>query len=162
MIGIFPMLDQLGIDGLISCKFFEKQPFSIDYPNQTLIIELPSSLKEIKKSSERIPIFVQLHGRVGIDIFVDIWVNEKLQLLVEFDTGNGYKPSKLNSYYKDEIKDDTNISKLNICSVKSIAELNPKVEFEEGMIFDGLIGSRLFSSGILTIDIPAKQMMFRK
>jgi len=33
--------------------------------------------------------------------------------------------------------------------------INPGVGFEEGMIFDGLIGSRLFNSGILTIDIPA-------
>jgi hypothetical protein len=40
--------------------------------------------------------------------------------------------------------------------------MNPKVEFKERLIFDGLIGSKLFSSGILTIDIPSQQMMFRK
>lgn len=162
VVGIFPMLDQLEIDGLISCKFFEKQPFSIDYPNQTLIIESLNSIKTREENSERIPIFVQQHGKIGIDIFIDICLNEEMKLLVEFDTGNGYNQSLINSYFKNKMKIDTTITKMNVCLTESITEMNPKVEFKERLIFDGLIGSKLFSSGILTIDIPSQQMMFRK
>lgn len=162
IVGVYPLLDDYGFDGIISCKFFETQPFSIDFPNKELIIESSKSIRTIEENSIQIPVFVQPYGKIGLDIFMDVYLNEDIKLFAEFDTGHGYNQILINSYFKDKFKTDTTVTRINICLDKSIVEMNPKYDFKEKLIYDGLFGSKIFSSGILTIDIPSQKAMFRK
>jgi hypothetical protein len=104
LVGVFPLLDTIGIDGILSCKFFESIAATIDFKNQTLTIEDERSIDEISKTGTIIPIFIQKLGRNGLDIFIDIWVNDRVRIFCEFDTGHGFYPLWMNSYYANRIQ----------------------------------------------------------
>jgi len=86
IIGIYPPLDEIGIDGLLSSKFFESIPVTIDFKNELLTIENKKSINKISDSGTTIPLFIQKHGRTGLDIFIDVNINDSINILSEFDT----------------------------------------------------------------------------
>ena len=169
IIGIYPPLDEIGIDGLLSSKFFESIPITIDFKNQLLTIENKKSIDKISNSGTTIPLFIQKHGRIGLDIFIDVNINDSINVLSEFDTGHGYYPARVNSFYKDFLLDenlsDTDtiiVDKLCLKEAENFKIINSKIEFKNDLIYEGLIGSQIFKNGKLTLDIQNERMIFRE
>lgn len=169
IIGVYPPLDELGIDGLLSSKFFESIPITIDFKNKILTIENKESINKISDIGTTIPLFVQKHGRMGLDIFIDVNINDSINILSEFDTGHGYYPTWVNSFYKDFLRDenlsDTEaivVDKLSLKGVENLKIINSQIELKNDLIYEGLIGTQIFNTGKLTIDIQNERMIFRE
>lgn len=181
--GMYAPLDQYGIDGIVSLKFFENKPFTIDYKNKILTLETNESLKEIENSSVMIPILLDVFSDYAIDMYIPLVINNSLNLNAEFDTGTGFysliiKPEYMsllgfdstNTQRKEYITPIT-YTKLNdytatVSSVKtkglnSTEVKNKKVTFRENMIHPALIGSEMFMDKAITIDIQKKKMYVR-
>ncbi|HEU4437125.1 MAG TPA: hypothetical protein VFR89_06640, partial [candidate division Zixibacteria bacterium] len=57
------LLDSFKIDGILSLKFFEDRPFTLDFRDSVLIFETPQTLAGRLKTGQRIPI--RLHDDRG-------------------------------------------------------------------------------------------------
>jgi len=165
-IGVYPKLDEYGIDGLVSLKLFEENAFTIDFVNKQVIIETVESLSQIEKTAEILPIQFDRERDKVLDMFVTICINDSVSLQAEFDTGSGYETFFLNKYYADKFNlqldslKRTNISKLIFCGSNLSIENKPTT-IKDDLIYEGLIGSGLFRNKRLTIDIPNKRILFR-
>jgi hypothetical protein len=182
--GVYAPLDDYGIDGIISAKEFENQPFTINYQNNTVTIEDKSSLAVIESSAESIPITLHSQMDISLDIFVPLCLNDSIKIQAEFDTGSGHNLFLINPYFMNKLGiDSSSVSKgtepvantnrtLNLyfvmlpsyrysCSPDLEAK-NSNVTFKEDLIYEGLIGSAMFKDKILTIDIPNKRLLVRK
>ncbi|CAF4734270.1 unnamed protein product, partial [Rotaria sp. Silwood1] len=74
--GMYPPLDDYGIDGIISLKFFENKPFTIDFKNKILTLETSNSLNEIAAHSEVTPILLDIKSDWAIDMYLNLIVND--------------------------------------------------------------------------------------
>ena len=74
----FPELDGYeSFDGILSLKFLEDHPFSIDFPSQRIILETPASVAEIQKEAEAVPIYYHAYTDVTLDVFIPLVLNEE-------------------------------------------------------------------------------------
>jgi hypothetical protein len=182
--GIFPLLDDYDIDGIISLKQFEKQPVTIDFKNKTMTLESQESMAEIEKYSEQLPLIVNDLLDLGIDVFVNVCLNDSVRIRAEFDTGSGYNLLLVNPYFMPMTIADTaalksneytnplsgekmtdklgKISSVSYCGSSILSSKDNDVTFRQGLIYEGLIGSGMFKDKILTIDIPNKRLLVRK
>ncbi|MHA7056460.1 aspartyl protease family protein [Aquimarina sp. M1] len=179
IIGVYPPLDAMGIDGLLSLKFFEEKPFSIDFKNSKITFLTDTESKQLTKKHTTVPIQLHKHTNVMLDVFIPITINDNIEILAEFDTGSGYERYLINQEYindleipKDAITEEkytTQISREErtdkVVALKSISvgngmkmakKKNVRTIFRKGMIFNALIGSGLFKDFTITIDIPNK------
>jgi hypothetical protein len=181
--GVFPLLDDYEIDGIISLKQFEKQPVTIDFKNKTLTLETRESMSEIEKSAEQLPLIVNDLLDLGIDVFVNVCLNDSVKIRAEFDTGSGYNLFLVNPYFIPMTIADTTALKSNeytnplsgekltdklgkihsvsYCGSSILNSNNNDVTFRQGLIYEGLIGSGMFKDKILTIDIQNKRILVR-
>jgi hypothetical protein len=168
VIGVYPPLDEMGIDGLISSKFIEHIPVTIDFKNQLFTIENKASISEIARNAFSIPIFIQKHGRMGLDIFVDVSINDTISILAEFDTGHGFYSAWIHPYYRNLITGNSQAIALmgnKLCLREQNNNANPSnsgIEYKNDLIYNGLIGGQVFNNGCLTIDIQNERMLFRE
>ncbi|MEO0727386.1 MAG: aspartyl protease family protein, partial [Bacteroidota bacterium] len=107
IVGIYPPLDDYGIDGLLSLKFFEDKPFTIDFVNQKLKFPAPGSSVEVDSPKITLPLSIHQHTNVPLDIFIPIQLNDSLEVLAEFDTGSGYGAYIINTNYIQDLGLDT-------------------------------------------------------
>lgn len=179
-IGVYPPLDDYGIDGLISLTFFEEKPFSIDFRNKTLSLMNSQELSQLAENSTVLPISLQKKAGVSLDIFIPICLNNRVEVLAEFDTGSGYGSFLINPYYikklgLDESEAETrsyttpisqtkltdtiySLDSIGICSGENTPQqTDAAVTFRENLIYEALIGSALFKDRKITIDIPGQR-----
>lgn len=179
-IGVYPPLDDYGIDGLLSLTFFKERPFSIDYRNKTLSLVSEQELAQLAETSTILPISLQQKAGESLDILIPICLNNKVEVLAEFDTGSGYGGFLINPYYMNKLGLDesdaetrpytTPLSKtelsdfiysldaIGVCSGNNTPQLaNATVTFRENLIYEALIGSALFKDRKITIDIPGER-----
>ncbi|MDX1940636.1 MAG: hypothetical protein SFU99_08790 [Saprospiraceae bacterium] len=178
-IGYYAPLDGYGMDGIISLKMFENQPFTIDFRNKQLILESSESLKKLEASAGIIPFTVQQYRDKALDIFIKVCVNG-IPVEAEFDTGSGYNTLMINPFFMDQMnikkedcRDQVYNKELNlkdyfaqlpagaICSAPAVAGKDVSIMFREGLIYEALIGSGWFKDKALTIDIPNQRMLVR-
>ena len=169
-IGVFPMLDDYGIEGLISLKMFENQPFTIDFKNSKLILNSRSEIENM--SGDRIPVKFNRMTDLVLDMFIPVCLNDSITLDAEFDTGSGYITLYINSYFIDKLGLDPAsltptgdgmdgvISNVSICG-SDVSVQNKSAQFKDKLIYEGLIGSAIFKDKILTIDIPGEQIIVK-
>jgi len=176
-IGYYPPLDEYGMDGIISLKMFENQPFTIDFKNKQLILESPESLKKLAENAGIIPFTVQQYRDKALDIFIKVCVNG-VPVEAEFDTGSGYNALMINPFFmekmnikKEECREQIQNKEQNlkdyfaqipaggVCSVPTVAGKDVTIMFREGLIYEALIGSGWFKDKALTIDIPNQRML---
>ncbi|MEQ9405737.1 MAG: aspartyl protease family protein [Cyclobacteriaceae bacterium] len=177
--GVYPPLDNYGIDGLISLKFFEDQPFTIDYKNSVLRLISKEKVAEQASNNTVLPISLNRIGEISLDMNIIICVNEQLEVSAEFDTGSGHGLFLVNPYFMKELGIDsseviqqtytTPISgrtltdyvfsegQAGICSDGT--GMKQPLIFREGLIYEALIGSGLFKEKAITIDISGKQFI---
>ncbi|MCB0728229.1 MAG: aspartyl protease family protein [Ignavibacteriae bacterium] len=185
LIGIYPPLDDYGVDGLVSLKFFEDKPFNIDFKNKKITFLNKEDLQNLKNNNTSVPITLQVQSDFSIDIFIRVCLNNGVSVNAEFDTGSGFNTFLVNPYFMEKLRLDksgmqskefttpisgkilteykTVLDSVRICtdtdiSDKQISE-NIPVVFRENLIYEALIGSFLFKNGNITIDIPNKEVI---
>jgi len=160
-------------DGILSMSYFEDVPFSIDFVNRKLQIETKESVEKISSNAQATPIEVKKVGNYEIDLFVKICINDSVQARAEFDTGAGFNMlmlhptymKKLNINIPDKKTDygyyvySTTLSKLSYCGLGKLYETNHFVGFKEGLIYEGLIGSGMFRTDKITINLPGHELL---
>tara|TARA_R110002051_G_scaffold181774_1_gene251246 strand:+ start:14196 stop:15074 length:879 start_codon:yes stop_codon:yes gene_type:complete len=183
--GVYPPLDQYGVDGLLSLKFFENKPFTIDFKNKTISFLTRKQVKVLAKQNTNIPIMLEIHRNISLDMFIPLQINNKVLVNALLDTGSGFgalfvnqefiKPLSLNPKEGKEAIYTNPISgkKLKDCvfPVESVKLLNTniktkntynKIIFREGIIYEALIGSKLFKDAKITIEIQNKNMIVQE
>lgn len=187
LVAPFPGLENYGIDGILSLKLFQDHPFTIDFKNSKIIIENDASISEKIKTGNTVPLKLQIYRDYAIDFFGDFLIynenGDSMLVELEIDTGRGYE-TKLNTRYMDFFgltKEDEavkkipahyirstkeeamyyicNISKIALEDARSAIHNNPKVIFEDDLIYDGLIGISIWKDKLVTFDIPNKRLI---
>jgi len=168
------------VSGFISLNFFENQPFTIDYKNNTIVLETAKSLAKRKKEGRAIPIMFDRQG-IALGIFMMMNIPNGKPARMEVDTGSdslilnntymeqlGFQPSdpKLK---RVEGKDETNNKFVryfgqmdgDISPVKGgdkQKQKNPSIMFQN-IIYDGLVGHDYFKNFIVTYNLPSAQII---
>ncbi len=180
--GVYPPLDTFGIDGLMSLKFFEKKPFTIDYANRKLVFEDQESLNVLAEKGESGPLQFHRNLDVSLDMALQVCINNKVYIQAQFDTGSGHDLYVLHPHFMSSLGLDvskarastyvtpisgtqlndliTSNNDMSICSTS--ASIDADIVFREGLIMEALIGSGIFKEGAITIDIPESRFIFNK
>jgi len=180
----YPPLDNAdGIDGIVSMKFFEEQPFTMDFKAGKLILETATSLEKIARDAEVIPIFVHDNQGISLDIFLRLRLNHSVDIRAEFDTGTGIDVM-INPYFfralgidvsspnvKTEKFESENghsqekytvvIPTIELVGSKLITQEKVSAVFLQEFIYEGLIGWQLFKNNLITIDYPKRRLMVK-
>lgn len=177
IVAVYPPLDAMGIDGLLSLKFFEDKPFSIDFKNRRISFMDPETSKSLAQKHTAVPLELYHHTNVSLDIFLPITINGTTEIWAEFDTGSGYGAYILNTAYlndlnlnkekahtqayQTQLSQESRVDTLQTLSSITVGTADRMHEvkdvtaiFREGLIYNGLIGSGLFRDKVITIDIP--------
>ena len=164
-------------DGLLSMDYFRNTPFTIDFINSKLIIETARTLTEIAKRAGKVPVQLKANGKNELDFFISICINDSIDAEAEFDTGSGFNMLMLNTTYLARLnihtgnkrKQDygyyvysTTLPSLTYCGSLKLVQKKVFVGFKDGLIYQALIGSGMFSHRKLTIDIPGSEMLVRE
>ncbi|MBO9153800.1 aspartyl protease family protein [Chitinophaga sp. GCM10012297] len=171
-----------GLDGILSLKLFEQQPFTIDFTKKELVLETERSLSNARMSGERIPLQLEQSRGKALDIFAYFRVNDSLTLQLCLDSGAGKDVYRFNSKYlqklglkaidsterKSEINTSfvsktyrANVAKLAAERSPSIAVTAFRAQFVDGLIYDGIMWINWLGSRI-TVDIPGKELVVVK
>jgi hypothetical protein len=172
------------IDGLVSLKFFDKHPFTLDFVSRHIVLESEESLKSIQESAETIPLLEQRDRDVSLSVYVPLVLNEQVKIQAEFDTGTGVE-TMVNPYYlsalgidvespdvqtTEFINPDGKSQEMVQASITSIALAHSQlvkvtdvqVTFLNNFIYEGLVGWQLFRHFLVTIDLPNLRLLIRK
>ena len=179
LVGVTSLLDQWNMDGVISLINFTEQPITIDFDKRELRIETSASMKSIKATNQSIQIKVHRFEDISLDIFAPVCIRgEKLDM--EFDTGSLPDDILINSKFLNRLDIDTTLTRnencytpfsrqqfrqyiakidsINFCDLRYEPIKNVRVEFKQGLIYDGIIGAGYFKKLPITFDISAQKM----
>jgi len=171
VVGIYDRMNDF--DGLLSLDYLRESAFTIDFINHQLIIEDNKDLESIRKTAVPIPVRLQKKGKHEIEFFVDLCFNDNVQCSAEFDTGAGFNMLMLHPAYIEKLNlkvpsemvnygyyvYSTTLPMLMYCAnPEKLINKNVFAGFKEGLIYEGLVGSGMFRSQRLTINIPASEM----
>ncbi|WP_375559361.1 aspartyl protease family protein [Bernardetia sp. OM2101] len=182
-VAVYPPLDNYGVDGLLSLKFFEDKPFSIDFQNNKIRFLEEKECNKLAENNRILPISISSHTDTSLDIFVRVCLNDEVSINAEFDTGSGYNTFLINTYFEKNLNIDTSsvkvrpfkrpisqtevqdkivqLNTISLCKDEKRSIEKPTVVFREGLIYEGLIGSSFFKNSKLTIDILNKRMIIQ-
>lgn len=176
-IGVYPGFDNMGFDGLISCKLVEHQAVTFDLKNQQLIVE--ANKPSPKPEAKVIPLLLHEDREMLLDIFIAIQVDKKYTAIVEFDTGSGYNPVLLHSRFMQYAGIDTTTLEIrNSPTGFGTIEKNyfdktkkvhthiphvteggyPNIIYKPALIYDGLTSHLIMEDNRWTLDIPNKKI----
>ncbi|HEX6892964.1 MAG TPA: retropepsin-like aspartic protease [Chryseolinea sp.] len=171
-IGIYERLNDF--DGLLSLDYFRETPFTIDFVTHQLIIEESTDLAAIRKTGVSIPVTLQKKGNHEIEFFVDVCFDNSVRCSAEFDTGAGFNMLMLHPAYIKKLNlkvpsesvnygyyvYSTTLPVLTYCAnPEKLINKNVFVGFKDGLIYDGLVGSGMFRTRRLTINVPGSEMV---
>lgn len=134
------MSKEINVQGLLSLKFFEDHPFTIDYPGKKIIIETPSSLAERKKSAFVAPIFITREIPPALGAEVDLNVDGKWKQRSIIDTGSA--PTKLDMAFFKKLGFSESDPRLKKKSHNTIAKTTTHAFFIPGPGRIQLYGSK--------------------
>lgn len=180
-VGVYPGFDEMGFDGLISCKLFENDLLTIDVKNSQLIVESRQSLA--KKIQHTLPLILHDNRGLALDIFIEMVVDSTHRAVMEFDTGAGYSPVNLHSRYIALANADTTAMEIRMSqtgfgtTVKTYFDKTKKVHtqvqgateggypnimFKPSLIYDGAISHVIFGDTPWTLDIANRKLYLLK
>jgi hypothetical protein len=167
------------VQGYLSLNFFDKQPFTIDYTKNLLIIEDDESLNERIKQGTTVPISKRYQGSaLTIHVPVKSPINKTLDMQLDLGTDiltisdkylGDFKPYFDKTTVKTQsIKDETGFNrnrvfvKLNgdvgLLSKNLRSQKGPKVMFQR-IIYDGIIGNNFFKDRVVTYDLKNSRLI---
>lgn len=173
-----------GIDGILSLKLVESMPFTIDFDKKVLRFESAQTLSYIRKKAKSIPVQLEQSRDKSLTIFSYFKVNDTLNLQLSLDSGAGKEIYRLNAKYLKQLGVDVNdtlkvktfekksefnpdhISHIYVTSISSIAaaaapsvsKKDFRVQFLDGLIYDGIIWINWLGSKI-TFDLDKKVLL---
>ena len=176
-----------GLDGIISLKLLEQQPFTLDFTKMLIRFESPKTVAALKKSGYVIPVQPEQSRGKSLDIFAYFKLNDTLTLQLSLDSGAGNDVFKFNSKYCKQLGIDVNdtltvkkyqrksemdtaflsttystkLKKLAAAASPAINITNIKAQFVDGLIYDGIMYINWLGSQI-TIDLPGRQLVIQK
>jgi len=181
-VGVYPPLDDFGIDGLLSLKFFEDKPFVINFKEAKLTFLDQAAVEAISENALTVPLQLYQHTDILLDIFIPITINGQHKIWAEFDTGSGYgafiiRPNYIKDWqlkestrttqvYTTQLTQETREDQIFPLSTISLVEGDKILQqdsvqavFREGLIFNALVGSGLFKEKKICIDISGKRFI---
>lgn len=176
-----------GIDGILSLKLMESQPFTIDYNKKVIRMESAQTLTSIQKTAKSIPVQLEQSREKALTIFSYFKVNDTLTLQFSLDSGAGKDVYRINSKHlqrlgvdvsdtlhvkkiakRSEINTDfvsniyiTKLPKLATANNPSINTTNFPAQFVDGLIYDGIIWINWLGSRI-TFDLDRKRLLVER
>lgn len=161
-------------DGLLSLDYFRNSPFTIDFVKKQLTVEDSDDLRDMRKNGVSIPLKLQTKGNHEIEFFVELCFDNDVRCWAEFDTGAGFNMLMLHPSYIEKLSVKVPLQKTNYgyylfsttlptltycTNKKELFSENVFVGFKEGLIYEGLVGSGIFRTKRLTINIPGAEMV---
>jgi hypothetical protein len=170
------LVDSFGIDGILSMKFFENQPVTLDFKNNRLVFETEEALSLLEEKGNVVGLETQRYRDKSLDVFVEFRGNDSIPIEAEFDTGSGRKTfldtrlmellgidSTSADVEVDPMGDDTayytTIGSLSLRDAPKIRADSVKVHFRKDLIYDGVIGIDFWMGRQVTIDIPGRRFI---
>lgn len=171
-VGLFPPLDDYGIDGLLSLQFFGDHAFTIDFESSQLIIHEERPDTDVTA----IPLVIKQDRNISLDVFIPVCLNGTVEVLALLDTGHGYGPAIVHPYFMEhmdssaEFEESTytspfsgkkstdhiaDVNSLGVCNGQDASVENTRVIFRSSLIYEGLIGSEFFKGKRVTIDVAS-------
>ena len=166
------------IAGLISLKFFEETPFTIDFPSQTLLIGGNSYEQGERQQSLQVPLELARDGPSN-SAFIELELPSGDRARVEVDTGSD--TLILNTRYmgalgirseearqvrgndetgRDYIRYFSRIrGEVSLPGQERFAQADPEVIFQD-IINDGLVRVSFLKRFAVTFDTPNSRMIF--
>ena len=180
-------MDLGDIEGIISLKFFESRPFTIDFEKKVLRLELPTTLAQIKRTAKKLPIQLEQSREKSLTIFSYFKINDKLNLQLALDAGAGKDVYRLNPKYLKALNIDISdtlqvktiqkksefnkefVSSIYKTRLKSLAAADQPtidvkdfpVQFVDGLIYDGIIWINWLGKRI-TFDLQDKALLVQR
>jgi len=174
------LLDSFKIDGILSLKFFEDRPFTLDFRDSVLIFETPQTLADRLKTGQRTPI--RLHDDRGksLDLFVDVQAADSQKLECILDTGSPssvfdarfipafgidttskevQKRTRKSLFGAVETEYIATVPSISLWNVPSTTEKDFRVTFKPHLIYDGLLGTDLLMGRRVTFNIPERYIL---
>lgn len=178
MIAPWPALDNMGISGIVSLKFFEHQPITIDFASRTLTIETEQSAQTRAVDGTVVPIETQRYRDKALDVFVMMKLGDTVQAEFELDTGSGRR-LWIDSRFMSKLGIDTaagdvmatpaedgtwhmtTLRSLALWEAPSVTVDSIQATFRPNLIYDGVMGIAFWDGRAITIDLPHRRLIVR-
>jgi hypothetical protein len=174
-------LDNMGLDGLLSAKFFEHHIVTLDFIKQELIFEDERTLPNVLQQGNSVDLKISDDRGKILQLFVDLLIGESVVAECELDTGSDgllildmrYLPLlKINGNSANVSQDETksitglieerlitDVSNISLRGSPKVVVDKSKVVFKSNLIFDGDLGIKFWANRRLTIDIPHQRII---
>jgi len=169
-------LDGSGINGIVSLKFFEQHPITIDFANNKLIVETSQSVAERAAAGAIVPAETQRYRDKAVDVFAYFKLGDSVKAELELDTGSGRRlwidsrfMAKLgmdpaaDSVTAQERDGQTwhlaDLRHVSLWEAPAIATDSIRATFRDSLIYDGVMGIAFWDGRILTIDLPNRRLI---
>lgn len=176
-VGVYAGFDEMGFDGLISCKLIEDDIVTFDVRARQLIVETPSSIRS--KVRRKIPILIHADRGKVLDVFIETRIDSTFTAIMEFDTGAGYSPLFLHARYMAYTGTDTTeleirehgtgfgtrektyfdrTKRVHLAVPGTTEGGYPNIVFKPSLIYDGLTSHIIFGDKPWTLDIANRTL----
>lgn len=180
LVGTWALLDSFHIDGIVSLKFFENHPFTIDFKSKQLVFENQNSLGTLKSKGAIVPLRIHSDRGKSLDVFADFMLNDSIKIECIVDTGSpadaidyrymqfvGFHESSSGVQRKEsksilgntEYRYETRLSSISLFQGNAIRVKDHKVSFKKNLIYDGLIGTDFWKGRRVTFNIAEKYLI---
>lgn len=182
-VGVYPPLDALGIDGLLSLNLFREHPITIDYTKNEISFPSTEELSQHATTQQQLPIHIIQHGETSLDILLNYCLNDSISVRALFDTGSGHHAYFIQPHFMKALgfnQENTEIQpytklisqttgkdyhailpKLSLCDSNQEKQVQKDipVRFREDLIYEALIGSSVFAKSSIIIDLANKRIL---
>lgn len=177
-VGLFEVLDKVGIPAIIGMPTLREQPFTIDFAHKQLVLETPPSLQQRRSAGDVVKLQVDDDRGIMLDLFAEFSFG-KATGLCEIDTGN--PGNAVNSRFMDALgidKDSNSVEKSTIKTITGVERTRYKTTVAElgfgsspgsakkdapvafsDIIFDCVIGIDYYRDKVLTFDIAHRELI---
>lgn len=180
-VGLFEVLDKVGIPAIIGMPTLRDQPFTIDFIHKQLVLETPQSLRQRRTAGDVVSLKVDDDRGIMLDLFAEFSFG-KATGLCEIDTGN--PGNAVNSRFMDALGIDKESKSVEKSTIKTITGVErtrykttvPELGFKASpgsakkdtpvafsdIIFDCVIGIDYYRDKVLTFDIAHRELIVQR
>jgi hypothetical protein len=173
-------LDGTGIDGILSAKFFEHFPFTLDLPGKRLVFESTQSASRRMSNGSTIPLRVSDVRGKSLDLFATFALAGEFELECIIDTGSPAvvldsrylkalnidehagslrRGSRRSLFGAQESELDATVASFGLAAPADASVRNFAVAFKDSLIYDGLVGNSFWLPRVITINIPERYLV---
>ena len=168
------------IGGFLSLTFFTEQAFTVDYPDDCIVLETPEALAQRGEAGTAVAIDPHPHGP-ALDVFLPLTLPNGAEISVEVDMGSG--ALILDERFAAQLGVDLHASEVRCvrgadetggaftrwfatlpgsihpAGAPELAQEQPEVMFQR-IVHDGLIGDAFLRRQAVTYDLPNRRLIF--